>query len=130
MVVGPSRQVDSISLVVIVGCLIMSRSRSSKKRKIVDEDDLSSEESAAGEYNVERIIGHHGNPSKVSTLRFQVRWEGYDAKSDTWEPYKNVSDCSAFDDYVRASPALAAALSVKSATPKRDKKDPATPSAN
>lgn len=74
------------------------------------EEELSSEESVAGEFIVEKIVAHHGNPNKPSTLRFQTRWEGWDSKNDTWEPYKNVSDCIAFEEYLQDNPPLKAAL--------------------
>lgn len=83
----------------------MSRSRSSKKRKVVDDDE-SSVTSEPCEYVAEKIVEHHGHVNKISTLRFRVRWEGYDEKSDTWEPYDHVSDSLCFEEYIKETPSL------------------------
>ncbi|KAG1003675.1 hypothetical protein G6F25_010687 [Rhizopus arrhizus] len=40
-------------------------------------------------YDVEAVIDHKGTPSNWLYL---VRWKGYDAKDDTWEPEKHFHD--------------------------------------
>ncbi|KAG1135847.1 hypothetical protein G6F38_012488 [Rhizopus arrhizus] len=48
---------------------------------------ISEEQSEA--YDVEAVIDHKGAPSNWLYL---VRWKGYDAKDDTWEPEKHFHD--------------------------------------
>lgn len=36
------------------------------------------------------------------TLKFQVRWAGYDSSEDTWEPYANLRHAIQLHEYLRA----------------------------
>ena len=54
------------------------------------------------EFFVERILAHEGNLNKVSSLRFKVRWTGYGAEDDTWEPWKNLRDTDQLHAYLRS----------------------------
>ena len=44
------------------------------------------------EYYVERILAHTGNPTKLKTLQFHVKWRGFDESYNTWEPWKNLRE--------------------------------------
>ncbi|KAF5870278.1 putative heterochromatin protein one protein [Botrytis fragariae] len=55
----------------------------------VESDEEGDEEQAEDEYVVEKILKHSFDEEGV--LRFQVKWEGYEKKSDmTWEPEENL----------------------------------------
>ncbi|KAB8294267.1 hypothetical protein EYC80_009694 [Monilinia laxa] len=55
----------------------------------VESDEEGNEEQAEDEFVVEKILKHAIDEEGV--LRFQVKWEGYDKKSDlTWEPEENL----------------------------------------
>jgi hypothetical protein len=58
------------------------------------------------EFVVESIIDHRGNLRKKSSLEFLVRWKGFEPSDDSWEPYANIKDVSALDDYSRDHPEL------------------------
>ena len=60
-----------------------------------DPRNLTPQEVAAAEkqeYVINSIISHTGNSKNVSKMKFQVRWEGFDPKDDTFEPYENLQD--------------------------------------
>ena len=60
-----------------------------------------------GEYVVDKIIDHqHGPDKNKSSMKFLVRWKGYEPDEDTWEPYEHVKDCEALDEYVKNHPDL------------------------
>lgn len=54
------------------------------------------------EFVIERILEHHGNRERKSSLSFKVRWLGYGPDSDTWEPYANLRDTEQLHEYLRA----------------------------
>jgi hypothetical protein len=39
------------------------------------------------EYIVEKIVGKR---TKGDTIEYQLKWEGYSEKENTWEPYKKI----------------------------------------
>ena len=41
------------------------------------------------EYEVEAVLGHRGRPS---CRTFLIRWKGYSAAEDTWEPERNLGN--------------------------------------
>ena len=41
------------------------------------------------EYEVEAVLRHRGKPSRHT---FLIRWKGYSATEDTWEPERNLSN--------------------------------------
>ena len=53
------------------------------------------------EYVIDYISSHDGNAKKRSTLSFLVHWLGYEEDEATWEPFKNVRDNIAFEDYIK-----------------------------
>ena len=65
----------------------------------------------AEEFIVDAIIDHRvmpgGSIKKRSTLQFLVAWLGYGDEYHSWEPYANVRDLIALQDYVEATPSLA-----------------------
>jgi hypothetical protein len=42
------------------------------------------------QFFVEKIIQHTGDPKKLHTLKFQVKWPGYDTGENTWKPWKHL----------------------------------------
>jgi hypothetical protein len=56
--------------------------------RFVDPRDIALRDN--DEYYVERILAHSGNPTKLKTLQFHVKWRGYDESSNTREPWKNL----------------------------------------
>ncbi len=55
----------------------------------------------AGEFFVDKIVGHTGSVSRRSDMSFRVRWKGYTPDDDTWQPIKTVYETQAFVDYCR-----------------------------
>ena len=54
------------------------------------------------EYFVETIKAHRGNPRKVSTLQFLVKWQNFTDDHNTWEPWANLRLVGSLHDYLRA----------------------------
>jgi hypothetical protein len=52
---------------------------------------------------VEKILGHSSIPTKLKTLQFHVKWRGYDAASNTWEPWKNLRETESLNRYLLAN---------------------------
>ena len=51
------------------------------------------------EYEVEQILKHHGHPK---SLKFLIRWKGYTAEEDSWEPEANLGNAlELLKDYKR-----------------------------
>ncbi|OIW25001.1 chromo domain-like protein [Coniochaeta ligniaria NRRL 30616] len=51
------------------------------------------------EYVVEKILSHRWD-NAIGQLKFEVKWEGYEKKSDrTWEPEENLLETSVLDEY-------------------------------
>ena len=68
-----------------------------------DEATLAeSEAEEEEEHKIDKIIDR--KLSRNGTPTYRVRWEGYGAEDDTWEPEETVRDCTALDDYEREHP--------------------------
>jgi transposase InsO family protein len=53
------------------------------------------------EYEVEKILGHSGDPRKKSEMKFFVKWKGYDdPKENTWEPWKTLRLVDKLHEYL------------------------------
>ena len=55
------------------------------------------------EYYVESILEHRGNPRRVSSLQFLVKWLNYTTKYNTWESWSNLRLVGPLHDYLRAN---------------------------
>ena len=53
------------------------------------------------EFIVEQILKLQGSFDAKKKLRVLVRWQGYSADNDTWEPWANVKDNIVLHDYLR-----------------------------
>ena len=53
------------------------------------------------EYVIDSILSHRGSLDHRKKLHFLVRWSGYDASSDTWEPYANLRHATTLHAYLR-----------------------------
>jgi transposase InsO family protein len=56
------------------------------------------------EWEVERIVSHSGSSKR--TLRFKIRWTGYDSSFDSDLTLRQVQELRALDDYLVGHPAL------------------------
>ncbi len=50
-------------------------------------------------FDVERIIEHTGHKGRKSSMRFHVKWVGYD--DQTWEPWDNLKSNAVLHEYLR-----------------------------
>ena len=66
--------------------------------RFVDPRDIALRD--VDEYYVERILAHSGNPTKLKTLQFHVKWRGYDESANTWEPWKNLRETEKLHRYL------------------------------
>jgi transposase InsO family protein len=55
------------------------------------------------EFFVEKILGMTGDIKKVTTVKFLVKWLGFDDASNSWEPWKNVRDTEQVHVYLTAN---------------------------
>ena len=46
------------------------------------------------EYVVDQIVGHN-----ITDTMWCIRWAGYEASDDTWEPLANIKDVEVFHEY-------------------------------
>ena len=53
------------------------------------------------DYDIESILEHTGDFADKDSLRFRVRWAGFNAFTDTWEPWRNLRSTDALHDYLR-----------------------------
>ena len=84
---------------------IVSKLHSSRVTPFVGSSDAASKAALLDrdEYIVESIIDHRGNPKKVTTLEFLIRWLNYSSDHDTWEPWAEVKKVSVVHDYLYAN---------------------------
>jgi hypothetical protein len=67
-------------------------------REVMEQSSPSKEK----EYEVERIIRHTPDPLTGST-RFRIRWKGYGASADTWEPPEHIPSTLITDYFIQNS---------------------------
>ena len=56
-----------------------------------------------GEFFVESIQDHIGDPKLKSKMQFKVRWAGYDESEDTWEWWKELRDNVKLHKYLNSN---------------------------
>jgi Chromo (CHRromatin Organisation MOdifier) domain len=52
------------------------------------------------EYFIERIFEFDGDIKRVSTLRYHVKWLGYDDSHNSWERWKNLMNTEQLHTYL------------------------------
>jgi hypothetical protein len=52
------------------------------------------------EYFIEKILEFEGDIKRVSTLRFHVKWLGYDESHNSWERWKNLMNTEQLHTYL------------------------------
>jgi hypothetical protein len=52
------------------------------------------------EFFVEKILAHEGNVKVRSSMKFTIKWLGYDSSKNTVEPYSNLRDLDILHDYL------------------------------
>ena len=71
---------------------------------LYDQENLDPKEVAMRdkeEYVIEKILDHDGTPDLKSSMKFLVKWKGYSAKHNTWEPWKSVRLVDKLHDYLK-----------------------------
>jgi len=53
------------------------------------------------EFFVEGILSMKGNPKRVRSLTFLIKWVGYDEAHNSWEPWENLRDLDLLHKYLR-----------------------------
>jgi hypothetical protein len=58
-----------------------------------------------GEFLVESVLAHRGakkltRRTRLTNLQFLVKWQGFDDKSNSWEPWKGMKDVAATHEYL------------------------------
>jgi hypothetical protein len=56
-----------------------------------------------GEFKVESILRHTGDPKRKSEMDFLVRWEGYDATHNLWLPWSSLRNNPKLHVYLRSN---------------------------
>ncbi len=56
------------------------------------------------EFVVEKILGHKGSHNRPSSMKFLVKWLGYDHSHNSWLPWSQVDELAAMDTYERNNP--------------------------
>ena len=54
-----------------------------------------------GEFKVESILRHVGDPKRKNDMDFLVRWEGYDETYDLWLPWRSLRNNPKLHAYLR-----------------------------
>ena len=84
---------------------IVSKLHSSRVTPFVGSSDAAT--SAAlldrDEYIIDSVISHRGNPNRVTSLEFLIRWHNYSSEHDTWEPWAEVKKVSVVHNYLHAN---------------------------
>jgi hypothetical protein len=70
-------------------------SSTDKVKGTKEDEDL-----PAGVYEVESIIDHSGDLKRKASVKFRVRWKGFEEEDDTWEPFWAVKKLSALKRYL------------------------------
>eukprot|EP00250_Pteridium_aquilinum_P019784 c24569_g1_i1 orf=241-3057(-) len=76
-----------------------SKARGRRRASLVASDDESEDDSgppAPGEFEVEKVVGIRyvsKSESQEAGIEMKVRWKGYGASDDTWEPLDGLSSC-------------------------------------
>lgn len=53
------------------------------------------------QFEIDHIVSHKGHFTRLKSLSFRVRWKGYDASEDTFEPWSNLRTTVQLHDYLR-----------------------------
>ena len=52
------------------------------------------------EFFIETILSHSGNPKRISTLKFKIKWLGYDDTYNSWEPWSSLRQMEILHKYL------------------------------
>jgi Chromo (CHRromatin Organisation MOdifier) domain len=52
------------------------------------------------EFFVEAVLAHTGLSDRISTLKFHIKWLGYDESHNSWEPWSNLKDMEILHRYL------------------------------
>jgi hypothetical protein len=52
------------------------------------------------EFFIESILQHRGDPKRLSTIEFKIKWLGYDETYNSWEPWANVRELGILHEYL------------------------------
>ena len=52
------------------------------------------------EFFIEKILQRIGDTTKLSTLKFKIKWLGYDETYDSWEPWANLREMEILHKYL------------------------------
>jgi hypothetical protein len=52
------------------------------------------------EFFVEKILEHRGNPKRLTTMEFLVKWTAYDISHNSWEPFTNLRKAEQLHEYL------------------------------
>ena len=77
---------------------VKRRAPGSRQRKQTQRLDPSqiSEKKRFKEYELDKIVADRIRKGKQE---FKVRWKGYKAEDDTWEPYQNIKNTAGYKAY-------------------------------
>lgn len=98
--------------------------KKSKRAAAAEKPKVSEDAAAEEDYEVEDIVDHKTERGKTS---FLIRWKGWTAEHDTWEPESTLSCPEIVSKYKKANmsdvePAKKGTKSAAAAAPKKDKK--------